>query len=160
LESHPQYSADASNPVPFTILCVVLAFLSTCGGHHLEKTFFAAPAASRVERLREYSLPDQYKIFRYGNDQMEPPAMELALPIAERGRAAIPFLTDQLKGSKDDVEVRDILLIFERMDSAGRCMVHADASLMKLLDSRVSAMKDQDWRATCTKMLQRIKANQ
>jgi hypothetical protein len=159
LESHSQYPADASNPVPVTILCVFLAFLSTCGGHHLEKTFFAGPAASRVERSREYSLPDQYKIFRYGNDQIEPPAMQLALPIAERGRAAVPFLTDQLKGSKDDVEVRDILLIFERMDSAGRYMVHAHARLMKLLDSRVSAMKDQDWRATCTKMLQRIKAN-
>jgi hypothetical protein len=143
----------------FMVVCVLLPFLGRCGGHDLEKAFFPGPSANRVERLREYSLPDQYKIFRYGNDQREPPAMELALPIAERGCAAVPFLTDQLKGSKDDVEVRDILLIFERMDSAGSYRVHADASLMKLLDSKVSAMKDQDWRATCTKMLQRIKAN-
>jgi len=152
-------AADVKGMNFFIILCLAFPFLGRCGGHDLEKAFFAGPSANRVERLREYSLPDQYKIFRYGNDQMEPPAMELALPIAERGRAAVPFLTDQLKGSKDDVEVRDILLIFERIDSAGRYMVHADASLMKLLDSRVSATKGQDWRATCTKMLQRIKAN-
>lgn len=83
--------------------------------------------------------------------------MELALPIAERGAAAIPFLKDQLKASRDDISVRDLLLILERMDSSGSYIVHADASLMGPLDSKVSETRDNEWKATCTKMLQRIK---
>jgi hypothetical protein len=82
--------------------------------------------------------------------------MELALPIAERGRAALPFLTEQLKASKDDVEVRDLLLVFERMDSIGAYKVHDDPHLITLLTSRISEMKDPGWRDTSLKMLHRI----
>ena len=32
-----------------------------CRDHHLEKGFFDKPPADRVERLRQYSLDDQYK---------------------------------------------------------------------------------------------------
>jgi hypothetical protein len=127
-----------------------------CRDHHLEKHFFDKPPGDRVERLRQYSLDDQYKIFRYGNDVKEPPGMELAGPIAERGASAVPFLVDQLKASTDDIAVRDILLIFERMAASGSYNVKADAALMGVLSSKVSGMKDKDWQAICLKKLQRI----
>jgi hypothetical protein len=128
-----------------------------CQSHQLERKFFDKTPGDRLARLRLYSLPDQYKIFRYGNDVKEPPAMELAGPIAERGAAAVPFLLDQLSSEKDDLAIRDILLIFDTMASTGTYAVRADSSLMATLTSRVSAMKDKDWQAICLKRLQRIR---
>ncbi|HEU5232517.1 MAG TPA: hypothetical protein VFU50_06630 [Terriglobales bacterium] len=128
-----------------------------CEEHDLEQKFFKQPAATRLERMRQYPLADQYKIFRYGNDKREPPAMSLADPIAERGAAAIPFLLDQLNSHPDDITLRDILLIFETMATSKSYDVAADASLMKTLTSRVVSMKDTQWQDNCRNMLQRIK---
>jgi hypothetical protein len=83
--------------------------------------------------------------------------MELAGPIAENGARAVPFLMDQLNASADDIAVRDILLIFEKMEASGSYNVKADAPLMGVLTSKVLGMKDQGWRDTCLKMMQRIK---
>jgi len=127
-----------------------------CRDHHLERHFFDQPPGSRIERLRRYSLDDQYKIFRYGNDIKEPPAMELARPIAERGASAVPFLVGRLKTSADDIAVRDILLIFESMEASGTYNVKADTALMAVLTSKVSQMKDKEWQAICLKRLRNI----
>jgi hypothetical protein len=90
---------------------LVMILLIATGDHRLEKDFFKAPKGNRVERLRRYSLQDQYKIFRYGNDKLVPAEIWLADPIAERGASAIPFLMQQLAESKDDTAVVDILVI-------------------------------------------------
>jgi hypothetical protein len=110
-----------------------------CRSHQVEHNFFNKPPGDRLERQRQYSLADQYKIFRYGNDAVEPPAMGLA------------------DANADDIAVRDILLIFERMESSGSCNVKADTHLMDVLVSKVSGMKDKDWQAICLKDLQRIR---
>jgi hypothetical protein len=144
----------AMSMLPSLLLVCFMAL--GCRDHHLEKNFFDKPPADRVERLRQYSLDDQYKIFRYGNDVKEPPAMELAGPTAERGASAVPFLVDQLKATTDDIAVRDILLIFEMTEASGSSNVKADTALMGVLGSKVSGMKDKDWQATCMKKLQRI----
>jgi hypothetical protein len=128
-----------------------------CVSHELEENFFKQPLASRVERLRQYGLADQYKIFRYGNDVKEPPLMDLANPIAERGAAAVPFLADKLNADSDDVAVRDILTIFERMAVSGSYNVKSDAALMGVLTSKVAGIKDKGWQDTCLKKLQRIR---
>ena len=128
-----------------------------CQTHSLEKDFFNTPRASRVEHLRRYSLADQYKIFRYGMDRMEPPDMGLAEPIAGRGAAAVPFLLDRLNSKPDDITVRDILLIFDTMATSKSYEVKSDAALMATLESSVSGMKDHDWQDVCSKQIQRIK---
>ncbi len=139
---------------------VVLAFawllVVGCEDRDLEQKFFSQPAATRLERMRQYSLADQYKIFRYGNDKREPPAMSLADPIAERGATAVPFLLDQIHSHPGDITLRDILLIFETMATSKSYDVRSDAGLMAELTSRVSGMKDALWQDNCKKMLQRI----
>jgi len=144
----------ALRPITLALTCFIML---GCRDHRLEKGFFDKPPGDRVGRLRQYSLADQYKIFRYGNDVKEPPAMELAGPIAERGTAAVPFLTDQLNASADDIAIRDILLIFERMEASGSYDVKADPALLGVLTSRVSGMKDKEWQAICNKKLRGIK---
>ena len=128
-----------------------------CEDHELEENFFKQPPADRVERLRRYPLTDQYKIFRYGNDRKEPPFMDLAEPIAEKGATAVPFLVEQLNSESHDIAVRDSLLIFATMASSKSYDVKSDSVLMSALSSKVSAMKDKDWKDICSKMLQRIR---
>lgn len=146
-------SKTMTMPITVVLACLI-AF--GCRDHHLERSFFDKPIRDRVECLRQYPLADQYRIFRYGNDFKEPPVMELADPIAERGAAAVPFLIDQLRASADDIAIRDILLIFETMETSGSYNVKADTALMGILVSKVSGMRDMDWQATCLKRLQRV----
>ena len=133
--------------------------IDACNGRYrMERTFFGEPAGTRVERLRRYALPDQYRVFRYGMDRREPPDAELADPIAERGKMAVPFLLEQLAGTPDDKTVDDILLIFEAMARLKTYGVPGDMDLMATLTARVSGMKDPFWRAEATRTLASIKA--
>src|SRR5260370_42455364 len=111
-----------------------------CGNHQIEKDFFDKPPNTRIQRLRQYSIEDQYKIFRYGNDMIEPPLLELAAPIAERGAAAVPLLSRELNLRTSDITVRDILLICETMSTSGTYDVISDITMMTTLNSRDSEM--------------------
>lgn len=141
------------------LVALICAFLVTCGnGGGLERDFFFKHSrADRIERMRQYSLEDQYKIFRYGNDKIEPPDLELANPIAEKGSFAIPFLTDHLKSSTDDFAVRDILLVLRTMQRFKTYDVAHDAALMSVIEMRISAMKSADWQAFCREEVEKIK---
>jgi hypothetical protein len=137
----------------------ILACLSLigCDAHHLEHNFFKRPPETRLARFRQYSLEDQYKIFRYGNDVVEPPVLGLANPIAERGNEIIPFLLGHLDSERDDAAVRDIVFIFSMMAALKSYDVKSDAALMNKLDAAVSGMRDKGWQDICLAMLKRIK---
>ena len=131
-----------------------------CGNYKFERhVVFDGPAAMRIDRVRQYPLEDQYRIFRYGNDVVEPPILNLAKPIAERGATAVPFLLKQLDAHSDDTTVRDLLAIFQEMELSKSYDVKADSALIDKLDIRVQAIKDNEWRAICSKMLRRIKGD-
>ena len=141
------------------LLLGCLGFLA-CAGHKFERRFiFGVPARERVDRLRQYSLEDQFSIFRYGNDHIEPPLMDLAGPIAEKGQAVVPFLLGKLDPNADDMTVRDVLFVFYMMASMKYYDVKSDAPAMEKLRSRVSAMKDARWKANCLDTLRRIEAD-
>lgn len=141
-----------------SLACCIL--FAGCANNKLEREFFfKEPAATRMDRLRQYSLDDQYRIFRYGNDRFEPPLTGLAKPIAERGQLAVPFLLEKLDPHADDITVRDVLSLFEAMGALKSYDVKSDARVMDTLRSRVSTMKDREWKAVCSKMLGRIERN-
>jgi hypothetical protein len=137
------------------IVCLITVV--ACQTRDFERRFFKQPLETRVERSRQLSLEEQYKVFRYGNDVVHPPLMDLADPIAERGRAAVAFLLSQLDGDHRDTATRDILLVFERMAFLKSYDVKADQVVMKTLSARVANMRDRQWQPTCQKMLQRIR---
>lgn len=138
------------------VLAIACGFLLGCDNHQMERDFFEKPLGTRIERLSHYSLADQYKIFRYGNDVIEPPLMDLADPIADKGAEAVPFLVEQLKATKEDLAVRDLLLIFETMAKSKSYNVRDDRTLMTTLDSKISEMKDKGWQDSALKMQRRI----
>ncbi len=143
------------------LCCICGITLWGCSTHRFERhVVFGGPASTRIDRVRQYSLEDQYKVFRYGNDVVEPPLFGLAKPIAERGATAIPFLLKKLNAEPDDTTVRDILLIFQEMAFSKSYDVKADAVLMGTLDTRVTAMKDKEWQSVCSRMLRSIKGEQ
>jgi hypothetical protein len=127
------------------------------GRYQLERRFFRQPPQDRVERLRRYELPDQYRIFRYGMTRHEPPAYELADPIAERGKLAAPFLLEQVQGTPDDMTIRDVLLILEAMARLKTYDAQRDLILMKALSLKVSTMRDAFWKAMATRSLEDIR---
>jgi hypothetical protein len=127
------------------------------GRYQLERSFFRQPAQARVERLRRYELPDQYKIFRHGMDRREPPAYDLADPIAERGKMAVPFLLEQVSGTPDDRTICDVLLILEAMARLKTHDVRRDVVLMKTLSLKVSTMRDAFWKEMATRSLEDIR---
>jgi hypothetical protein len=142
-----------------TRLISLIAFLSFtgCNSHHLQKDFFRQPPETRLVRFRQYSLEDQYKIFRYGSDKVEPPVIGLANAIAERGVQGVPFLLGHLNSERDDASVRDIMLIFSVMAASKTYDVKSDTVLMNRLDTAVAGMRDKGWQDTCVAMLKRIK---
>jgi hypothetical protein len=135
-----------------SIICVLLTSFA-CQTRDFERSVFSHSLGTRVERLRQLPLEQQYKVFRYGNDVIHPPLMDLADPIAERGAAAVPFLLKQLRADRDDIATRDILLIFVRMYHLRTYDVKSDDALMKTLISSVADMRDKDWQAICQKRL-------
>jgi hypothetical protein len=139
------------------ISLIAILSLMGCNSDHLQKEFFRQPPETRLARFRQCSLEDQYKIFRYGNDMVEPPVFGLANPIAELGAQVVPFLLGHLKSEGDDASVRDIMLIFSVMAVSKAYDVKADAALMKTLDAAVAGMRDKGWQDTCAAMLKRIK---
>ena len=126
--------------------------------HQFEQRFFDNPDG-RVERSRQLPLDQQYKLFRYGMDVRHPPALDMALPIAERGAAAVPFLLDQLEADRTDKATDQILIVFFRMQLLKTYDVKADASLMNVLSTRVQRIKDEESRRISSATLQRIRGS-
>lgn len=142
------------------VLCAACLALLGCSSHKFErKVVLGGPAATRLDRVRQYSLEDQYRIFRYGNDIVEPPLLDLAKPIAERGASAVPFLLKQLNSKSDDEDTvtRDVLLVFEDMTISGSYDATSDPTVMATLSAKIAAVKDKGWRDVCYRMFERMK---
>src|SRR5215831_7960949 len=91
------------------ITCFSGIVLLGCSAHKFERSvIFGGPPGTRVERVRQYSVEDQFRVFRYGVENVEPPLMGLADPIAERGESAVPFLLNQLNSNPDDAITEDV----------------------------------------------------
>jgi hypothetical protein len=138
------------------LLAFVLLFLIT-GSDQMEKKFFSTnPPDTWVAQLRQYSLEDQYKIFRYGIHKVRSQAWSLANPIAEKGIAVMPFLTAKLN-SADDLTVYDILVILWQMNYLKAFEARQDTTLMHLLEDRVPKIKNPDLQYMSRVLLDDIK---
>jgi hypothetical protein len=139
------------------LMCFVCVLSAGCEDYSMERRFIRdTPPANRLVKLRGYSLEDQYRIFRYGNDKVEPPLTVLAVPIAERGSSAVPFLLGKLERQPDILTVRDLLLIFQTMKNLGKYDISSNQNIMQALRKSIDGLKDKEWRNICGEMLARL----
>jgi len=141
------------NRVPLCA-CVTL-LLCCCHVQTMESRFFSdnPDAVERLNALKAYSLEDQYKIFRYGNDRIHPPAM-LTEPIAARGATAVPFMLHQMELASDDESIADNFQVLEWMAFTGTYDVRSDPHAMKVIEAAYARLKDKN---LCLEMLTNIK---
>jgi hypothetical protein len=124
------------------------------------KAFFADQGGYNIAVFRGYPLVVQYDIYRYGSDQTEPPRLDLALPIAERGATAAAFIREKLTPRFDDkLSARDAMLVLADMQSKGYYDVRGDEQLMIAVKA-ACARSEVMWKPQCEIFVLEIEAHQ
>lgn len=121
--------------------------------------FFQMPLKDRLTHFTTYPIREQYAIYIYGNQKLEPPALYLARPFGAEGAKVVPLLRERLAAASDDATIRDIVLVFSEMSSQGAVRVAQDQKLMRLLTDSVAKMKDPGWRSISEHELERIRSS-
>jgi hypothetical protein len=126
----------------------------------LATSFFRLPPKVQLEDFGRRDLEEQYTILICGNQAIHPPALYLAQLLALRGEGAAVFLKGKLARTKDDLTVRDIVVVFTEMHRNHTYDVAADRDLMTLIDSRLTTMKDAGWKSLVSQRVAEIRSNE
>jgi hypothetical protein len=119
--------------------------------------FFEKPTTTQVAKFRLYSIDDQYAIYLYGNQRLEPPAQYLAAPFGAEGRKVVCYLSQRLTRTSSDATIRDIILVFSRMSLERAYNVGKDVKLMQLLKTSLARIRDPGWKKIAEGMLASIR---
>jgi hypothetical protein len=122
----------------------------------LARNFYSGTVDERMRSFASHPLEEQYNLYLFGNQRRHPPAIYLARCFALNGRAAVELLRAKLELQETDLTVRDIVMLLATIDRMRMYDVAGDAELMKLLEVRVTAMQDREWRESSTGRMQRI----
>lgn len=123
----------------------------------LAKTFFRKPLKATIAEFGDYDVEKQYAIYICGNQYMHPPMIHLAEPFAREGEKVVDFLKARLLETDDDLTVRDIVVVFAEMRIQKTYNVAGDGDLMKIIQEKVSSMKNPDWRRLSEQELNEIR---
>jgi hypothetical protein len=121
------------------------------------KTFYRIPRQDQSENFRSFKIEDKYSIFICGNQIVHPPAIYLARAFAMDGNTAADFLKAKLSQAKDDLTIRDIILVFREMSRQKTCDVAGDTVLMQCITDSVTRIKNEGWRNIVDQMVKEIK---
>ena len=136
-------------------LCLIILLLISCDHESMESEFFDWESYD-YDKLYNYSLEDQFKIFLYGNQTIHPSMTGLAVPIAKRGKPALDYVLNQIRESNNDLDFRDSLEIFRAMEKGGYYSVCNDSPALKEIKANENKIKDLDWREIYHNMLQNL----
>src|SRR6266404_5728469 len=87
----------------------------------------------------------------------EPPDLDLAYVIADRGEAAIPLLMDKLKITKDEMDQEDLIRVFEVMSEKGYLRERTD--VVSAISDVVDQMKIAPIKEDSQELLKKIRIN-
>jgi len=79
-------------------------------------------------------------------------------PFTREGAGIVGFLKNKLSLASDDGTIRDVVLVFKEMSRQQTYNVGDDSKLMKVVDDRVAAMKDKDWKRLVEQRVKEIRA--
>lgn len=138
-------------------LCIFLLTLTTaCQETSVGKRFFKEGFVARDERLEAYPLEDQWRIFLYANQVVHPPLKDMALPIAKKGKPALDYILEQLEQPNGDLDFRDSMVVFNRMQWGGYYNVCGDEQAMTAIRRNESRITHAGWRDVYQQMLRRL----
>ncbi len=121
------------------VVGIILLILSCCTPSHaglpkgVSNKFFWMPEKQRNAEFEKYDLDTQYRIYIYGSQQIEPPMIGLAWPLAREGGRIVQPLAAKLESADHDLTIRDIVFVFRVMNDLGTYDVAGDKSLMNKL---------------------------
>ena len=136
-------------------LCLIILLLISCNHESMESEFFDWETFD-YDKLYNYSLEDQFKIFLYGNQKIHPSMTGLAIPIAKRGKPALDYVLNQIRESNNDLDFRDSLEIFRAMEKGGYYSVCSDSPALKEIKANENKIKHLGWREIYHNMLQNL----
>jgi hypothetical protein len=125
----------------------------------LTEYFYGKQLKVRVSQFVAADLDKQYAIYICGNQYLEPPATYFAKPFAREGSAVVEFLKQRLSEANDDGTIRDIVLVFTEMSRQQTYDVAADSDLMRVIDDRVAAIRDKDWKRLVEQQVKEIRGD-
>jgi len=136
-------------------LCLIILLLISCNHESMESEFFDWETFD-YDKLYNYSLEDQFKIFIYGNQTIHPSMTDLAIPIAKRGKPALDYVLNQIRESNDDLDYRDSIVIFWAMEKGGYYSVCSDTPALKEIKANENKIKFLGWRKVYHNKLQNL----
>ena len=108
-------------------LCLIILLLISCNHESMESEFFDWETFD-IDKLYNYSLEDQFKIFIYGNQTMSSFDDRLGDSNCKKRQASVGLCTEiRYRGSNNDLDFRDSLEIFRAMEKGGYYSVCSDS---------------------------------
>jgi len=146
------------------ITFLVISFLLSCSREQYPcsfecRQFYSVSRPDDAQTLSKFPIEIQYQIYRRGADSMEPPRLELASPIAERGVGAIYFIKRQLESTSDGISVRDNLFILQTMQASGFYNVSEDRVLLNAARSACTRVRSSIWAGQCREFITTIETH-
>ena len=126
----------------------MLLFSSCSIFHHpnlpegFSNKFFWMPEKQQDAEFLKQDFDTQYKIYIYGSQEIEPPAIGLAWALAREGRKIVQPLEAKVESADDDATIEDILLVFVAMSELETYDVAGNKALMEELRDRGLGIKD------------------
>ena len=103
------------------------------------------PKEQRDAEFLKQDFDTQYKLYIYGSQQIEPPAIDLAYTMAKQGAKIVEPLRAKLEATHDDRTITDILFVFTAMSALESYDVAGNKPLMQELLEKSGAIKDPAW---------------
>jgi hypothetical protein len=110
------------------------------------KNYFGKPNKDYVRQFQNYDIESQYAIYICGNQIVHPPAIYLAKAFAMEGKEVVDFLSAKLINAKDDLTIRDIILVFRYMHWLKTYDVLGDKHLVDHIIESSERVQDEEWK--------------
>ncbi len=131
--------------------------LSSCSRLPPEcEAFLALSPTDRQIESRKHPTEKQIDMYLCAMKQ-EPPDLQLAYEIADRGETAIPVLIGRLKTTKNEMDQEDLIRIFEVMSGMGHLRGRVD--VVSAISDVVDDMKQGPIREDSEESLTKIRIN-
>ena len=115
-------------------------------GSELGREFYRGSILTKSERLKAYSISDQWEIYYYGTTTIHPPDLELSEYLARNGEPMAVYIFNFLDFSRADVYFINSLNVLSDMALYKYYDYCQNTSNIAKLNANQSLIKNSSWR--------------